>query len=242
VGKFFFKPSERDGDQICITGSMAHHMIHVLRLRIGQELRLCDGKNLDFVSQLTSISVKPDVVTFNIISQSPSGTEAIAPVTLYQGLPKGDKMDWIIEKSVEAGVVSIVPVCTSRTVVKVKDAEKKADRFMRISESAASQSMRGIIPTVSPPLSFASALSGYDANSLCLIAYEKECSRTIKHVLNNQPPVPVSLWIGPEGGFEESEIEALVKKGAIPISLGPRILRTETAALIALSQILYTWE
>ena len=217
-------------------------MLHVLRLSIGCELILCDGQNTDFCARLETITAKPESVTFTIMSQSPSNTESLIQVTLFQGLPKGDKLDWIIEKCIEAGIYRIIPVCTARTVVKVKDPVKKAERFTRISESAAGQCMRGIIPYISPPINFSDALLEHDSNSLCLLAYEKERIRTVKCVLNNIHPRPISLWVGPEGGFDDSEVKALEDIGAVPISLGPRILRTETAGLVALAQILCIWE
>jgi len=241
MGKFFFKPQQRSGDAVIITGSTAHHMLHVLRLRPGQELTLCDGQLTNYCAKLVSVTDKPATLTFSLLSSSRSNAEPTIPVTLYQGLPKSDKMDWIIEKCIEAGVNKIVPVCTARAVAKVKDITKKTERFTRIAESAASQSMRGIIPEVTQPKSFAQAL-GEINNGLCLAAYENEQSRTLKTALHNLTPGPVSVWVGPEGGFEDSEIHALEEKGAATITLGPRILRTETAGLVAISQILCLWD
>jgi len=242
MGKFFFTQPERNGDVVCFTSSAAHHMIHVLRYRIGREIILCDGNSTDFHAKVEGISSKPDAITFKLLSHSPSNTEPATPVTLYQGLPKSDKMDWIIEKSIEAGVHKIIPVCTARTVVKVKDASRKAERFTRISESAASQSMRGIIPMVLPPIAFSDALQKHNGDSLHLIAYENEQVRTLKDAISGLLPQPISLWVGPEGGFDDNEIKILEENGAIPITLGPRILRTETASLIALAQIFCLWD
>jgi len=242
MGKFFFKPEEHTGETVIITGNTAHHMLHVLRFRIGQEIILCDGRLTDFSARLASFTERPTSITFKLISHSTSKSEAAFKITLYQGLPKSDKMDWIIEKCIEAGVHKIVPVYTARTVSKVKDLTKKSERFMRIAESAASQSMRGIIPEVSLPKSFADAISECGIHDLCLVAYENENASTIKSSISSLPPRSVSLWVGPEGGFEDSEINALKEKGTAPITLGPRILRTETAGLVAISQILCLWE
>jgi len=242
MGKYFFKPDERTGDTIKIIGNSAHHLLHVLRLRIGHEVVFCNGQNIDYCAKLVSASEKPASLTFNILSESPSNTEAVTPITLYQGLPKGDKIDWIVEKCTEAGISKIIQVYTARTVVKVKDSAKKTERLARISESAAAQSMRGTIPAVLPPISFAKALEDIDDSNLHLIAFEREQTRSIKSVISNLKPSPIALWVGPEGGFEECEAQALEKKGAIPISLGPRILRTETAGLVALTQILCIWD
>ena len=242
MGKFFFRSDEREGQYVTFAGSTAHHMLNVLRLQPGQNIVLCDGACTDYHARLESVVVKPARVTFFLLSSTPSNTETIVPITLYQGMPKGEKMDWIIEKCVELGVSKIVPVCTARTIVKTSAAAKKAERFARIAESAAGQSMRGIVPEILSPLSFAEALAGCSADDLTLVAYEKEQAHTAKSVLAGLPPRPLSLWIGPEGGFEDGEVQALAEKGGLSISLGPRILRTETAGIVALSQILCIWE
>jgi len=242
MNKYFFSEHERTYDTVLLTGTTAHHMLHVLRFTHGQEVILCNGQGTDFKAKLISTTTKPPTATFTLLSQAPSNTEPSTPIYLYQGLAKGEKMDWIIEKSIEAGVHKIIPVCTARSVAKIKDAAKKLERFTRIAEAAASQSMRGIIPQVSPPISYAQAVAECDFTNPCIVAYEKETSRTIKDILTTKQPTPVSIWIGPEGGFEENEIADLTGKGATPITLGPRILRTETAGLIAIAQILCFWE
>ena len=241
MGKFFFAPNERTGQLVKLSGNTAHHIINVLRMRIGQEYILCDGNGTDFNASLESVGDKPFTATFKLFDSNSSKNEPPCKITLYQGLPKGDKMDWIIEKCTEAGIHKIVPVITSRTVIKVKDVSKMKDRYMRISESAASQSMRGIIPSVSAPIDFADVIK-HSNNNICLVAFENENQETIKSTLLDKPANPINLWVGPEGGFEDSEIKSLTDIGAIPVSLGPRILRTETAGLVALAQILCIWE
>ena len=242
MGKFFFKQEEREGQNVTFTGAVAHHMLNVLRFRVGQELVLCDGARTDFCARLESINMNPPRVAFALLSSIPSNTEPAIHVTLYQGLPKGDKMEWIIEKSIEAGASRIIPVSTVRSVVKTSTVCKKKERLNRIAESAAAQSMRGIVPVVSEPQSFVEALAGCNANDLLLAAYEKERNHTIKSALTSLSPKPVSLWVGPEGGFDDCEIHALIKKRAQPISLGPRVLRTETAGIVALAQIFCIWD
>jgi len=241
MGKFFFKPEDRIGETVTISGNAAHHMLRVLRLRAGEEVTLCDGNATDYRGVVISLSSKPETLTFRLASPAPSKSEASYPITLYQGLPKGDKMDWIIEKCVEAGVFRIIPVLTARTEAKLKDTSKKSERYARIAASAASQSMRGIIPDIAPPISFAEATAECSRGP-CLVAYEQETSGTIKKALQGLQPGPISLWVGPEGGFEDSEVRVLVCAGATPITLGPRILRTETAGLVAISQILCIWD
>ena len=244
MGKYFFKQDERHDDYVVLAGQTAHHLINVMRIRIGHEILLCDGMNTDFIAKVRSINEKPPSITLALLSQSPSNSETTFPITLYQGLPKGDKMEWIIEKAIECGACKIVPVCTSRSVPKLSDPHKnakKTDRFSRIAEAAAAQSMRGIIPPVLPNQSFTSALKDAN-NNMCLVAYENEHTTTINSALGKLTPKPIAIWIGPEGGFDDSEIQALTNMGAITVSLGPRILRTETAGIVALSQILCVWD
>jgi len=241
MGKFFFKPSDRNGDYVHFIGSPAHHLVKVLRLSIGQEIHLCDGDNTDFTAIVEAVTEKPLMITLSLLSSRPSNTELLYETTLYQGLPKGDKLEWIIEKCIELGVLKIVPTHTSRSIVSIHSAINKIERYKRIAESAASQSMRGVIPIISHPVSFANAIDGND-NNLHLVAYENEKTHTIKSVLETTAPKPLSLWVGPEGGFTENEIASLVKKGGNLISLGPRILRTETAGMAALAQINAIWD
>ena len=243
MGKYFFRSEERHGDRANFTGPRAHHLINVMRVRVGHRAILCDGMNSDYDGEVASIHEKPAAVTFTLLSQRPSGSEPPFPLNLFQGMPKGDKMEWIIEKAIECGATKIVPVYTARSVAKIKDAAKKAERYSRIAESAAAQSMRGIIPAVPAPQSFSAAVNcAYDQDHLHLVAYEKEGTTTVKSALSAINPGPITLWVGPEGGFEGHEVQTLMDMGAKPISLGPRILRTETAAIVAISQILCLWE
>jgi len=137
MNKYFFSAHEKTVDTVHFTGTAAHHMLHVLRFTQGQEVILCNGQGTDFTAKLISSTTKPPAVTFELLSQTSSNTEPNTQITLYQGLAKGEKMDWIIEKSIEAGVHKIIPVSTARSVVKIKDAANKADRFTRIAENAA---------------------------------------------------------------------------------------------------------
>jgi len=242
MGKFFFNAGEIVGGHVAITGQAAHHMLNVLRFRVGERILLCDGASQDYPAILHDISDKPVALTFHLGAPKASHGEPPFHITLYQGIAKGDKMDWIIEKCIEVGACKIVPVITARTVVKVKDASKKAERYARIAESAAGQCMRGAIPKISAPLSLAEALRGHTATH-SLIAYEGESVNTIKSALQNTMPGPISIWVGPEGGFEEQEVNTIKNTlNATPVSLGPRILRTETSGIVAISTILCAWE
>jgi 16S rRNA (uracil1498-N3)-methyltransferase len=237
--KFFIPPGMDIHDEITLTGEPAHHLLHVLRLRPGNPAILCDGNNTDYFCDI--ITSTSNTVRFRVIKKEACRTELPFRITLYQSIPKGDKMDLIIQKSVELGVTRIVPVYTQRTVAREKNASLKTQRYQRIVDSAACQAMRGIIPTVSPPASFAHIISSAPTEPLWLAAYENERITTVKSLLTNQPPSNIGIWVGPEGGFTDEEMNMLQHR-AIPVTLGPRILRTETAALATLAQILCCWE
>jgi 16S rRNA (uracil1498-N3)-methyltransferase len=182
---------------------------------------------------------KDSSAIFRVVESCPCKSEPQTKITLYQAVPKGDKLELVIQKCVELGVVEIVPVITSRTIARAKDCAKKHTRYQRVAESAAGQSMRGIIPTVCEAVSFEAALNMTTATEvLTLVAYEEERTTTLKTALGNNSADSVNIWIGPEGGFASEEIEALKHSGAIPVSLGTRILRTETAAIAAVAQII----
>ena len=239
--KFFFPLEAMEGSRIHISGETAHHLLHVLRMKPGDEVVLCDGLGTDYHGALAETT--PTVI-FDIRETSTCDTEPSVNITLFQSLPKGDKMDFIIQKCVELGVSSIQPVHTERCVARIKDkdAPKKIARFQKIAESAAGQSMRGIIPVVHPPLSFKAAIDSISnattkQDSLTLVAYEKEHFLALKSAVVNNP-ININLWIGSEGGFSDNEITALCNIGATPITLGRRILRTETAAIATIAQII----
>jgi len=237
--KYFFSSDQLQGDKIVLQGDTAHHLLHVLRVGIGDKATLCDSANTDYRGTVEAISTKSKTptVTFNIEESTPCNTEPHTKVTLYQSLPKGDKLDIIIQKCVELGVFAIIPVMTTRSVARLKDAQRKISRYGRIAESAAGQSMRGIIPTVHTAISFARAVEEMDTSALTLVAYEEEKMQSLKNAVSSSPST-INLWIGPEGGFTTEEIATLQKNQAISMTLGKRILRTETAAIAALAQIL----
>jgi len=240
MGKYFFKPHNRDGCHVFFDSDVAHHMINVIRLSLDQHVLLCDGSGTDYTAKVTSISKKPASISLVLLNSTPCLSEPPISITLYQGIPKGDKMDWIIEKCIEIGVSTIIPVSTSRSVVRPKDMLKKNDRYNRIAYSAAGQSMRGILPKVLPPMNFEDAIR--NDNAFTLVAYESEQGNTIKSALEKKSPEPISVWVGPEGGFESTEVNNLIdEKSATPVSLGASILRTETAGVVALAQILCMW-
>ena len=239
--KHFFSPESIDGDRITLTGPAAHHMLHVLRIKHGEKVLLCDGNGVDYKAVFISARQQGPVAVFTVEEMTLCKNEPKVPITLYQALPKGDKMEWIVQKCVEIGVKTIVPVQTMRTVVRAKNDVKKILRYERVAESAAGQSMRGTVPKIQPVVTFREALN-QKGNSLWLVAYEGERGETIRSVLKSLPPQPVGIWVGPEGGFDESEASALISCGAHSVSLGRRILRTETAGMAAMIQVLCLWE
>lgn len=238
--KFFVDRSSIQGDTVYIYGDNVNHIKNVFRMKVGRELVLCDGCGNDYNAVITAES--SDCITANIVSTVCSGTEPCVRVTLYQGLPKGSKMDLIIQKNVELGVSRIVPVMCDRTVVKLdnKDVNRKVDRWNKIAHEAAKQSGRGVVPMVAEPVTFDDAIDMAKTSDLLLIPYEKEKETRLKDVLRkNTVASDVSVFVGPEGGFEEREIEIATCNKVVPVTLGERILRTETASMYMISIVIY---
>lgn len=239
--RFFINSNDIFDDNINITGEDYNHIKKVLRLRVGENITLSDGMGNEYLAEIKGFG--DGFANAGIIERYQNITEPPIVVTLYQGLPKSDKMDFIIQKSVELGITRIVPVITERTVVKLdgeKDKAKKCERWNRISQEAAKQCNRGIIPKIEVPVSFKEALRQAKDTALSLIPYEKETKSTLKQILNKSSNISkISVFIGPEGGFTEKEIDEAVNCGINPVTLGPRILRTETAGIAVLSILMY---
>lgn len=226
--------SERiDENTACLPPEEAAHALRVLRMKEGDECQaLLEGDI--YAAHIRSIGSQ---VVLSLEKKLPS-PEAKVRVTLYQGIPKGDKMDFIVQKCTEAGIDAIVPVAFSRCVTKWegKDAEKKLLRYQRIAAEAAKQSGRSLTPRVLPPLSFEQMLAQIPSHALCLVPWEEERGHGIR--ANWQGQTDTGIVIGPEGGIDGLEIERLKENGAKPVTLGPRIFRTETAGLAALISLL----
>ena len=232
MARFFVPPFA--GDTTVIIGQDAHHITHVLRMRVGEELTLCDGAGTDYACQILSLSEGEVVV--QVLRQTPSQGEPTVEVTLYQGLPKSEKMDWIVQKSVELGVGRIVPVAMARSVVRVTgvDAAKKQARWQKIAVGAAEQSGRGHIPEVAEPVLFSRTVTMMSEETIVL--YEGG-GRPLSELVHPQKR-RISLVVGPEGGIAREEIQQLQAAGARLATLGPRILRCETAPLAALAVVM----
>ena len=231
---------------VIIDGEDVNHIKNVLRLSIGDSITVSDGSSRDYECVIASIS---DVVTADIVDIHDCNAELPVKLGLFQGVPKADKFELIIQKSVELGASEIIPVMMKRTVVKLDDKkqDKKLERYRKIAEAAAKQSRRGVIPEVASYISFKNAvkslLNGDDKTKrLILVPYESAegmdyARKIISSAVNYDE---IDIFIGPEGGFADSEIELAKECGASIISLGNRILRTETAGLAILSILGFT--
>ena len=222
-----------------IEGEDVKHISKVLRCRVGDELEICDNDNNEYICEITSIDKSE--VQLNIIDKVDIKRESDLKIKVYQGLPKGPKMEMILQKLTEVGVDEIILVQTKRTVVKVEDKkeDKKIERWERIIYEAAKQSKRGKIPKLRGILSFKEALSDMGKNDLNIAPYENERTKSIKQAIKGQDINNIGIFVGPEGGFEDTEIKDIEDIGGQSVSLGPRILRTETASLVASSIVLY---
>ncbi|MCI7226042.1 MAG: 16S rRNA (uracil(1498)-N(3))-methyltransferase [Lachnospiraceae bacterium] len=243
--RFFVEEPAMGENSITITGGDVNHIKNVLRMAVGDKICVINGQNnKEYYCEITAVG--NDAVDTRICEIRESDQELGNEVVLFQGLPKSDKMELIIQKAVELGVHTIVPVSTDRTVVKL-DAKKEANkrkRWMSISESAAKQSGRLRIPEVTPVVSYREALEMAKKMDVRLIPYElaEGMEKTRELMSSIQPGQSVAVFIGPEGGFESSEIEKAMEIGAWPITLGKRILRTETAGLVTLAMLVYNLE
>ena len=233
---FFVDASARSGDRFRIDGKDYNHIRNVLRMQVGDTFLVsCEG--FSFLCRLEQID--EDAVTAEIMEKNDRNTELPVQFYLFQGLPKGDKLELIIQKTVELGVAGITPVEMSRCVMKLDEKKKKSrrERWQSIAESAAKQSKRNVIPTVSDVMTYKQAMGKVSELDLFLVPYENErgMAETREALSRIKPGMSVGILIGPEGGFDEKEIELARASGAAVISLGSRILRAETAAVTAVA-------
>lgn len=233
--RFFFEPELQSENSVRILGEDAGHIARVLRMNVGDPLALCDGCGFDYEARITAIA--KDAVTAELLSKTESASEPKTEFVLFQGLSKGDRMETVIQKAVELGVSSIVPVDMKRSVAK----GDKPERWQKIASAAAKQSGRGRIPAVSPLIKSKDIPVLIDSFDLFLLPYEGG-GRPLHTLLDGKTFRRVGIWIGPEGGFDEAEVQSAA--GAQIVTLGKRILRTETAGpavLAALSYALGEW-
>lgn len=232
-----FFTNEIDEDNIVLTGSDANHIGRSLRMRVGEEVTVC-CRGVDYVCDISSITA--DNVYLSLREKHLCAAEPNVRVTLFQAVPKLDKLEFIIQKCVELGVSEVVPVLTRRCISRPdeKDFAKKLTRLRKISEEAAKQSGRGIIPEISPTVSYSRALEMMSALDRSIILYEEEGGRRFGEVELSGAGT-VGLLIGSEGGFDREEAEAAVRAGAQQVWLGKRILRCETAPITAVSILMF---
>ena len=243
--QFFVEPSSIKGRDIIIGGKDFNHIKNVLRMKPGETVSVSDGvSNRELRCHIDSFSEEEVFLKLDFIKEA--DVELPVSVTLFQGLPKADKMDYIVEKCTELGIAKIVPVSTGRSVVRYDEKKglKRREHWQGKAEAAAKQSKRAIIPEVMEPVSMKEALEicrGYDHR---LIPYElaEDFGKTRDIISGIERGSSVAVFIGPEGGFSENEIEWAKEAGVTPVTLGKRILRTETAALVVLSWFIYAFE
>jgi RNA methyltransferase, RsmE family len=242
---FFVEPSQIQGTEVIITGSDVNHIKNVLRMKPGEELSVSNG--LDQKEYRCGIEeCRDDRILCRLRFVKEDGLELPSRIYLFQGLPKADKMELIIQKAVELGVYEVIPVAARRSVVKLEGKREagKLARWQGIAEAAAKQSRRRILPKVHPVMSMREAVAYASTMEVRLIPYElaQGMGKTKEILEALQPGQSVAVMIGPEGGFEESEIREAVDAGMQPVTMGRRILRTETAGLAMLSWIMYHLE
>lgn len=248
--RFFVEQDQLNNEFVRIVGDDYNHIRNVLRMRLGEKVLISDGRDKEYEAAIVGFEddacFDDSAVLLKITDVFGVSRELPSKITLFQGYPKGDKMEQIIKKAVELGVFEIVPVMMNRCVVKLdeKKADKKVQRFNNIALSAAKQSKRGVVPTVTGVMSFEDALDYTKSMDYVIIPYEcAEGMNYSRQILEGASGYSsIGVFIGPEGGFEKKEIDMLVDMGGKVISLGKRILRTETAGMAVLALLMYMLE
>lgn len=244
--QFFIEPDNIKIDEVWITDPQdVNHIRNVLRMKKGEQVSLCcETKGKEYICKIEEMD--GNLIRASIVDINGESRELPVKITLFQGLPKSDKMELIIQKAVELGASEIVPMATKRAVVKLdaKKAVKKVQRWNEIAKSAAKQSKRGLIPEVKPVMSFKEAINYGKNMDMLLIPYEdaKGITYSREVVENVKNKKSLGIYIGPEGGFPEEEVSFAMEAGAEPITLGHRILRTETAGMALLSILMFMLE
>ena len=239
---FFVRPEQISGKEAYIEGPDWNHAANVLRVRPGEQVLLSVGEDWNYLCTVREVDRAGQRILLSVLEENRDVRELPVKISLYQGLPKSDKMELIIQKAVELGAARVVPVETARCVVKLdrKKAESKRTRWQAISESAAKQSGRSVIPEIAMPMKYSAALKEAADSDVRLIPYENAegMERTRKILESVQPGQKIAVFIGPEGGFEETEIRQAEEAGFEAVTLGKRILRTETAGFVVLSLLM----
>ena len=239
--RFFITPGTVAGGRAILSGDLYRHMAKVLRLKVGEQVVLADGAGHEFIGVIREIGKESLLVIIQEVKAVPP--VAGPAITLYQGLPKGDKLDFVLQKATELGVAEIVPFVAERSIARVRESEvaAKIARWQRVSQEAARQSGRSSVPEIS----FAGGMEAVGrmaGHSVTFLLWEEERENGLKQVLAERPaPATIGVVIGPEGGLTPEEAAIARRSGFIPVSLGRRILRTETAALAVLAILQFHW-
>lgn len=240
--RFFVSKDRIDENErrISIVGDDAFHIARSLRMAVGETITVCDGEGMEYTAVLCHIRDAETVC--EIVESMPSASEPPYKITVYQALVKGERFDTVIQKSVEFGATALVPFESSRCIVRLKGEREdaKSRRRRRIAAEAAKQSGRGIIPSVAEPVGFSEMLRLASQSELALFCYEKEDACLLGALLSlrkGNPPSSISIIVGPEGGFSESEVRSARESAIVPVGLGGRILRTESAAAFVLASV-----
>ncbi|MBE6645679.1 MAG: 16S rRNA (uracil(1498)-N(3))-methyltransferase [Ruminococcaceae bacterium] len=239
----FFTPSENfEENRVRITGEDAYHIARALRMAVGDEITVLDMQGREHACRL--LKIRDEECECEILSTKEGETESPVDITLYMGYPKGDKLELVIQKAVELGASRIVPFESSRCVKRPKQdkAEKQGARLSRIAEEAAKQCGRSKLAAVSQPMSFKAAIEDAKGSELALFCYEGDGTESLRSVISDKKAKSISVIVGCEGGFSKDEADEAIKEGLIPVNLGPRILRCETAPIYVLSCISYVYE
>jgi 16S rRNA (uracil1498-N3)-methyltransferase len=239
--RFYVEPGVLSASTVVLDGSVAHRLSSVLRLRPGEEVVLFDGTGEDVTARLDAVS--PKRIAATVVGRAPGAPEPKTSVTLYQCVTKGERFDWLVEKATELGVSRIVPLLAARSVVRTAAGGNRLERWRRIAVEAAEQCGRSAVPAVGDPEAFSQAIAS--AVGVCLLPYEAagEMAPSVQTALNDRidelfATGAVSIFIGPEGGFEDAEVRAAVDGGATVVTLGNRVLRAETAGMVATALVM----
>lgn len=243
--QFFVEQGQIKDKTVIITGTDVNHIKNVLRMRVGEELAVSNGLDqLEYRCGIKEFTAERVICELRFVKED--GLELSSKVYLFQGLPKFDKMELIIQKAVELGTYEIIPMSTNRSIAKIdeKKVKNKIERWQGIAEAAAKQSKRRVIPRITKVMNLKEAIEYARELDVKLIPYElAEGMEHTKNIINHlQDGQSIAIFIGPEGGFEEKEVQAAIEAGVVPITLGKRILRTETAGFTTLAWIMYQLE
>jgi len=239
--RFLVNPTQISEKEVSILGSEAKHLSKVLRIKEGEKVLVLDGLGSSYLIQLEEVA--EEGVRGRILEEISLASEPPLEVTLVQSILKGEKMDWVVQKATELGITRFVPLVSDRTIVKLNPAKAldRQKRWEKIAQEAVKQCGRALVPEIAPVKTLEEVIKEFAEGELVILPWEGEQAQGLKEVLEeSSQPQKVSFFIGPEGGFSQEEVEKAQRAGAKVVSLGPRILRAETAALAVSSIILYT--